>query len=431
MVGNCSPARSQPVPSNSKAVPAARGMTTRNLAKAMAIAEQQNTIRHPEPPLENPIGANSSALDASQSTNQGEAIPERPVRGRPPRSSRPIRPTNNRRSQPVDYNIIQGMIEQTVTRVMSSLAINAQHQQLEPPVTSVLRETPASNASSLQSRQTVDIMQKWGVHFDGSVEGLGVEEFIYRITSLTNETLDSDFSIMCRHIHVLFTGKARSWYWRYHKQVDQIDWTKMCASLRQQYQDYRSDFMSMELIRARKQKTGESFSSFYEAVATLIDKASIRVEDEELVEILKSNLLPETRQKLLFQPVHSVGHLRRLVQMSENLAYEISCRYASKPNVPAARRQVFAVEQENSEIEDNLQEEAEIHALQSSHGKFKCWNCEEVGHVWENCLAARRVFCYGCGRPNIYKPQCQNCLSKKSENRRVGASHNNRSPPTP
>lgn len=86
----------------------------------------------------------------------------------------------------------------------------------------------------------------------------------------------------------------------------------------------------------------------------MIDKASIRVEDEELVEILKSNLLPETRQKLLFQPVHSVGHLRRLVQMSENLAYEISCRYVSKPNVPVARRQVCAVEQENSEVEDNL-----------------------------------------------------------------------------
>lgn len=114
----------------------------------------------------------------------------------------------------------------------------------------------------------------------------------------------------------------------------------MCASLRQQYKDYRSDFMSMALIRTRKQKQGESFSSFYEDVAALIDKASIRVEEEELVEILKSNLLPETRQKILYQPVHSVGHLRRLVQMSENLSFEISCRYASssKQNVPIGRR---------------------------------------------------------------------------------------------
>jgi len=67
----------------------------------------------------------------------------------------------------------------------------------------------------------------------------------------------------------------------------------------------------MELIRARKQKHGEPFSSFYEAVASLIDKASIKIEEEELCEILKNNLLPDTREKLLYQPVHSVGHLRR------------------------------------------------------------------------------------------------------------------------
>jgi len=78
-------------------------------------------------------------------------------------------------------------------------------------------------------------------------------------------------------MHVLFTGKARSWFWRYHKQVDRIVWSNICASLRQQYKDYRSDFMSMELIKARKRKHGEPFSSFYEAVASLIDKASIKI----------------------------------------------------------------------------------------------------------------------------------------------------------
>lgn len=66
---------------------------------------------------------------------------------------------------------------------------------------------------------------------------------------------------------------------------------------------------------------------------------------------------------MFFQPVHSVGHLRRLVEMSENLAYEISSRYVSKANIPVARQQVCAVEQLNSEVEDNLQEEYKIHAF--------------------------------------------------------------------
>jgi len=247
-------------------------------------------------------------------------------------------------------------------------------------------------------------MQKWGVHFDGSTEGLGVDEFIYRIKVLTDETLGSDFTIMCKNMHVLFTGKARSWFWRYHKQVDRIVWSNICASLRQKYKDYRSDFMSMELIRARKQKHGEPFSSFYEAVASLIDKASIKIE-EELCEILKNNLLPDTREKWLYQPVHSVGHLHRLVHMSENLLQEISCRSdQGKSKLGPNRRQVYALEDDSSETKETSQAEAKLAALQSFHDKLKCWNCQEVGHVWRNCLAERRIFCYTCGNLNAYTP---------------------------
>lgn len=45
-------------------------------------------------------------------------------------------------------------------------------------------------------------MQEWGVHFDRFVKGLGVKEFIYRVTALTSETLESDFAIMYMHIRV-------------------------------------------------------------------------------------------------------------------------------------------------------------------------------------------------------------------------------------
>lgn len=148
VVGNYSPLGPQPAPS--KTVPPVRSMTTRNLSKAMARTEQANPIAHPEP-VENPTGANSSALDASQSTNQGEVAAAMPARGRP-RVSRPVRAANSRRSQRVDYTLIKGMIEQTITRVMSSLAIQGQPQQRDPPVASVSRETPASNVFSLQSR---------------------------------------------------------------------------------------------------------------------------------------------------------------------------------------------------------------------------------------------------------------------------------------
>ncbi|KAM8716949.1 hypothetical protein ACLKA7_004245 [Drosophila subpalustris] len=214
-------------------------------------------------------------------------------------------------------------------------------------------------------------MQKWNLHFDGSTESLGVEEFVYRVKTLTDETLDSDFIGLCKNLHVLFTGKARDWYWRYHKQVDRIVWSDFCSALRQQYKDYRSEFMSKELVRSRKQKPGESFVSFHDAVASLIDKFSIKIDDEELIEILKNNLLPETQHKLLYQPIHSVGQLRRLVQMHENLVQELSCRTenTAKSRPVAPRRQVYELEEScaENEFEDAPDSECEIAAIRSAN----------------------------------------------------------------
>jgi len=231
--------------------PVSRGVTTRNLARTLAQLEEANTATIPDPVPLNVSGTHSSALDASQSTIQVEGIASRPIRGRL-RAGRPARTTNTRRNQTVDYNTIQEMIKQTVNTDISSISIHNRPQSNNRQVSDMNRESSSLSSASIHSRQTVDIMQKCGVHFDGSIEGLGVDEFIYRIKVLTNETLGSDLTIMCKNMHVLFTGKTRSWSWRYHKQVDRIVWSNICASLRQQYKNYRLDFMSMELIRARK-----------------------------------------------------------------------------------------------------------------------------------------------------------------------------------
>lgn len=83
------------------------------------------------------------------------------------------------------------------------------------------------------------------------------EEFIYRIRALTQETLNYNFDAVCKYLHIVLAGKAKDWYWRYHKQVNSIEWQPFCAALRHQYKDHRSDFHIREEIRNRKQKIGE------------------------------------------------------------------------------------------------------------------------------------------------------------------------------
>jgi len=49
-----------------------------------------------------------------------------------------------------------------------------------------------------------------------------VDNFIYRVEALTNQTLEGNFSILSRNASVHFEGKAYEFYWRYYKSVNRV-----------------------------------------------------------------------------------------------------------------------------------------------------------------------------------------------------------------
>lgn len=221
---------------------------------------------------------------------------------------------------------------------------------------------------------------------------------------------NGDFSVVCKNMHILLTGKARDWFWRYHKQVESIVWTEFCEALRFQYRDFKSSFDIREEIRNRKQKPNETFDEFFDAITVVMDKLPHSMSEGEVIEILTRNLRPEIRQDLLYIPIHSLPHLRKLVQMRENFLADEHVRKNlslrnQNPNV-SARRYVNELDfsEKNS---DNF-----VEAFERSENK-SCWNCQQIGHHWHDCLADRTVFCYGCGTKDVYKPKCIKCQAKK------------------
>ena len=52
------------------------------------------------------------------------------------------------------------------------------------------------------------LIRNWGIAFNGTRQGINVVDFIYRIEALTQQTFGGDFSIICAHLHLLFTGDA-------------------------------------------------------------------------------------------------------------------------------------------------------------------------------------------------------------------------------
>lgn len=274
-----------------------------------------------------------------------------------------------------------------------------------------------TDQSNIPVDKITSIIQNWNLKFDGSPNGLSVDEFLYRIRSLTAVNFNNNFSIICKNLHILLSGKARDWFWRYHKLVDNIQWTEFCAAIKYQYKDFKTNFDLREELRNRKMKAGETFDTFYEGISIIIDRLDTPIPENELIEILTKNLRPEIRHELLYVPIYSIAHLRKCVQMREHLMSDDCFRKGIQPktiDLPYSRKNVAELNMSNNlDYFQSPVVESKIEAIQHTNSN-KCWNCDSVGHHWQDCLSERTVFCYGCGTKNMYKPQCPKCNSKSS-----------------
>lgn len=339
----------------------------------------------------------------------------------------------------IDYSEISRLIESNITRVLRDLNLTSRdpmHSGSRHPYPNdddanvpvdqgdvaqhISPQRSNSNFSSINHHtdRITSVIRNWGLTFDG-LSTMNVEDFLYRLRILTNDNFNGDFTMICKHLPILLTGKAQSWFWRYHKQVGVITWDDFCDAIRFQYRDFKSTFDIREEMRNRKQKPGESFDSFYEAISTIMDRLPTPLSDMELIEIVTRNLRPDIRHELLYVPVNSIPHLRRLVQMRESLLNDEYMRRnfaARNANAIAPRRQISEIEVETGFIGNDISPEMEVNAMDTSNFVAKCWNCDQAGHHWQDCLEDRSIFCYGCGAKDTYKPKCPKCSARRSKN---------------
>lgn len=269
-----------------------------------------------------------------------------------------------------------------------------------------------SDISSVpNSGRIAQLIASWDIKFDGTSK-LSVDNFLYRIESQVIDTLGGNFNLLCEHIQNLFINDAKDWYWRYRRSVDRVTWPTLCQALRTNFQEHRSDTEIKELIRARKQGQTESFDEFRNSILKMTEALQTPFPEAELVEVLQRNLRPRIRQQLLFVPVNSLAELRRLCLKGEHLLNEIN-----KTNTTTVlphnqrqlpRRQLNELCEDPEEDNKDWVEVDEV-SKQATNAKLQCWNCREEGHRFFDCLEDRTVFCYGCGSPAVYKPNCTKC----------------------
>lgn len=278
--------------------------------------------------------------------------------------------------------------------------------------------SPGSNLSELSQRpdKVSHIMNGWKLRFSGSAGGISIDNFIYRVQALTHQTLGGNFGILCGNASALFEGKADDFYWRYHKSVQVVRWDELCFAFRRQFRDTRTDVDIRELIRDRKQKENENFDSFYDAVVQLTDSLDCPLGEKALVEILRRNLRPEIRHEILNIQTDSISRLREICRRRECFLEEVKRDQIYKKGSPFKNHVSELLDGDNkySESEFFVNEEGTVEAV-----SLICWNCRKEGHRYQDCTAPRKVFCYGCGARNTYKPSCQRCLKNIQQNTQV------------
>lgn len=302
---------------------------------------------------------------------------------------------------------VRSILDFNNTVINADSTHTTQHQDNglpESPIITPQVHTMVPPEVPVRTDKITQIIHNWKIRFSGNLKGLSIDAFLYRVEALTKQTLQGDFELLCRHISCLFEDKAADFFWRYHRTVNSIIWPELCNALRAQFRDTRTDMDYRELIHDRKQKAGETFDSFYEAILKLTDCLEQPICENTLVEILRRNLVPEIQHEILNLSITTVSQLREICRRREYFLHDVRRRMPQSKHINDFKR--------ISEVQ-NLEENdiAEI--------KLKCWNCREDGHRYQECVAPRSVFCYGCGTPNVYKPTCSKCNASKNATTRA------------
>ncbi|KAH8303898.1 hypothetical protein KR018_001341, partial [Drosophila ironensis] len=144
-------------------------------------------------------------------------------------------------------------------------------------------------------------------------------------------------------------------------------------------------------------------------ISVLIDQLEVPWSPPKIVRVLINNLRPEIRHEQLNVEIKTVSKLWEICRRRETFLDNVQKSQGYAKRTPFRREVAEVVERQTQSLETDSEGDIEIEAI-----SLVCWNCRMQGHRYQDCVSDRRVFCYGCGAANTYKPSCSKC-SKNSK----------------
>lgn len=262
-------------------------------------------------------------------------------------------------------------------------------------------------SSSVVDHQRKSVpVYKWNVKFDGS-PNLSVGSFLERVEELRVARGISERELLASAVD-LFTGSALIWHRSNRQRIK--SWEQLKRELRAVFQNPDYDHLLLKEILNRTQGEHENIDLYLAAMDGLYSRLTEKIpEEKQLAQILK-NLNNYLQDKLCMFNINSLEELRNLARRAELGRIRSTTQHPPpRPNIVMEPDLAYS----GPRRQPGLQYVSAIHSAESTRAPNQtCWNCCGVGHVYRYCNKPKKLFCFGCGTPNIKKSDCHKCGPK-------------------
>ncbi|KAL7734776.1 hypothetical protein ACLKA6_011063 [Drosophila palustris] len=265
------------------------------------------------------------------------------------------------------------------------------------------------------SRSSWVRVEKWDVSFDGDCSKSSVEDFIFRVEFLQHQ-YRCPWREVLRCFHMLLKGRAREWYWLHVRRHQVEEWEALKRALTASFRGTQTEHDKMHELMQREQGRGESAVDFIHAIQKLASRLREPLPEARLIKIAKKGLRDDLARYVYALDVYTMDQLRDECSEVEkafgrrNLRPAFDAKPPPRFGAPRGGMSANEIDVPTEEPEFPELEVDEARVVQRAQRRAGCWNCESADHEFRSCMAKeRKIFCYRCGRPDTFCPQCPDC----------------------
>lgn len=259
---------------------------------------------------------------------------------------------------------------------------------------------------------------KWNVSFNGSKENESLISFLEKIELLRqarNVTKEELFLSACD----LFTGP--SWIWFTNNRNKVANWDELVAKLKQDFLPYYYEDELLQEINNRTQGPNERVAIYIASMEGLFNRLPEKPSEKTIVNKIRRNLLPYYISRLALEEPKTVTELADLCKkLEESRTWSNRYKPPVNPKEGLLEPDLGCVASGSGVPFSNFRLSKNLNKSNvSAVSNIKCWNCDKIGHTYNQCRSPRKLFCFGCGYKNTVKSRCQKCTPKNDLGRDV------------